>query len=635
LGEACARRSEGLNGTGAELPGIVGAYDEVKVRIERGEGGAHRVLANSSVGEAAGSFELPFGELELENFVLRVSRPRGRRRIDSTATSEAKQFGGQLFEAMFRGHVRDLFREALANARAEGHGLRVTLCLSGAPELMDVPWEYLYDEPNFLSVSAFTPVIRYLDLPRGYRPLHVDPPLRILAMVSSPSDYVRLDTERERANVERAVRPLTEKGAVKVDWLERATLTSLLRKLQSDTFHVLHYVGHGSYHPQSEEGQLLFEDENGLGRPVSGDKLGTLLNDFTSLRLAVLNACEGARTSRTDPFSGVAASLVQRDIPAVIAMQFEITDVAAVVFAEGFYHALASGSPVDASLAAARLAIFAERSDDIEWGTPVLFMRVADGRIFNVPEPVVAPLEPLASEQPLVTAPAPEDAVEQPAVRLVGSPVVAQSSAASGVPALDDRDPAAPRVPKPPVAPHGRRGPLAMLGALAVLLLAAGFAVLILVTSGGGVRRPAPGPVSPPGVVTKHNASVTSGPRTAHSESSTSAQTTPPSTKGSKDTLRPCDQNISANPETSCPFATNTFYEYWQATGGNLQPGDQSVRVWSPVTQQTYTQVCTNDGTEVHCTHGQGDEVRFNRVSVAAYTRSNAAAYAASGKLGP
>src|SRR5204862_3225194 len=73
-----------------------------------------------------------------------------------------------------------------------------------------------------------------------------------------------------------------------------------------------------------------------------------------------------------------------RDIPAVVAMQFEISDAAAIVFASGFYQSIASGAPVDASLAAARLLILAERSDDIEWGTPVLFMRVPDGRIFDL-----------------------------------------------------------------------------------------------------------------------------------------------------------------------------------------------------------------------------------------------------------
>jgi hypothetical protein len=78
-------------------------------------------------------------------------------------------------------------------------------------------------------------------------------------------------------------------------------------------------------------------------------------------------------------------------------MQFEISDEAAIVFAGGFYEPLAAGSPVDASVAAARLAMLAERSDDIEWGTPVLFMRVPDGRIFDLGdggEPAVLSVQP-------------------------------------------------------------------------------------------------------------------------------------------------------------------------------------------------------------------------------------------------
>jgi hypothetical protein len=112
-------------------------------------------------------------------------------------------------------------------------------------------------------------------------------------------------------------------------------------------------------------------------------KLGQLLADERTLRLAVLNACEGARTNREDPFAGVAASLVRNEIPSVVAMQFEITDEAAILFAGGLYAALARGSPVDAALASARKAIWADYND-IEWGTPVLFMRVPDGRIFDV-----------------------------------------------------------------------------------------------------------------------------------------------------------------------------------------------------------------------------------------------------------
>jgi hypothetical protein len=108
-----------------------------------------------------------------------------------------------------------------------------------------------------------------------------------------------------------------------------------------------------------------------------------LLHDHESLRLAILNACEGARTSRLDPFAGTAQTLVQQGIPAVIAMQFEITDDVAGTFAHEFYGAVADGYPIDAAVTEARKAIFAS-GHDVEWGTPVLYLRAPDGRIFDV-----------------------------------------------------------------------------------------------------------------------------------------------------------------------------------------------------------------------------------------------------------
>ena len=368
------------------MPPFVQGYDELRLRIDGRGAGAYHVLASTGSAEAATSFALPFNELEIENFILRVSRPRGRRRVDTSAVGDAQRFGGELFKALFHGDVHDLYRDALTQARHQTRGVRLTLCLSGSPELIDVPWEYLYDDPNFLAVSAFTPVVRYLDLPRAHRPLPVKPPLRILGVVSSPSDYEQIDADRERDNLERALSPLIEAGSVELHWLQRpATLGALLKALQTHTFHALHYVGHGAYERDAGRGVLLFENEGGWAVPVSGDKLGTVLHD-SSLRLATLNACEGARAARTDPFAGVAGALVQRDIPAVVAMQFEISDEAAITFAGGFYESLTAGMPVDASIGAARLAMLAEHSDDIEWGTPVLFMRVADGRIFDLGE---------------------------------------------------------------------------------------------------------------------------------------------------------------------------------------------------------------------------------------------------------
>jgi len=63
--------------------------------------------------------------------------------------------------------------------------------------------------------------------------------------------------------------------------------------------------------------------------------------------------------------------LVQQGIPAVIAMQFEISDRAAIIFSQEFYTALADSFPVDAALTEARLAIFS-KGNETEWGTPVI-----------------------------------------------------------------------------------------------------------------------------------------------------------------------------------------------------------------------------------------------------------------------
>jgi hypothetical protein len=181
------------------------------------------------------------------------------------------------------------------------------------------------------------------------------------------------------------------------------TLTELDDAInQHHEIHVFHFIGHGGYDTDDQSGVLILENEFGDPHEVSGEELGLLLQDERSLRLAVLNSCEGARSSHVDPFSGAAASLVHYGVPAVIGMQFEITDEAAIAFAGRLYGALARNFPVDAALAQARRSIFAA-GNDIEFGTPVLFLRGRDARLFDVVNdvPVPAPL-PAEPEEPYV-----------------------------------------------------------------------------------------------------------------------------------------------------------------------------------------------------------------------------------------
>ena len=142
--------------------------------------------------------------------------------------------------------------------------------------------------------------------------------------------------------------PLEARGLLQVERLEQATLPALQRRLRQQDVHLLHFIGHGAFDPTTQEGLLIFEDEARQSRLVSGQTVGTLLGGRPPA-LVFLNACEGAASSSGNAFAGVAQSLVQQGIPAVIAMQTAISDAAAVALSQEFYGALADGYAVDSA----------------------------------------------------------------------------------------------------------------------------------------------------------------------------------------------------------------------------------------------------------------------------------------------
>ncbi len=377
-------------------------YLDFDLKIEReGDRYCARILS-SPAGEASHVFDLPFSD-RLENLVLKIGRPRGStRRVVSSEMEAARELGTKLFDTVFGPEVRACLRTSLERTQLdEDTGLRLKLRLQEVPELGNLPWEFIYDSGlfRFFAQSDHTPVVRYIEIPEKIRPLRVQLPLRVLVMVSSPKDYTSLNSQRERSLLEDALKPLGNK--VQVDWMDGSTLQSLLGCLRAETYHIFHFIGHGGFDEKSEEGVLVLEDQNGRGLLVGAERLATILHGHRSLRLVVLNSCEGARNSRTDPFAGVAATLIQQSVPAVIAMQFEISDEAAGVFAGELYSALVAGLPVDSAVTQARLGIYS-MPNDVEWGTPVLYMRSSDGTVFDVEPPnstdeVVGPESPKTS----------------------------------------------------------------------------------------------------------------------------------------------------------------------------------------------------------------------------------------------
>ena len=368
---------------------------------QEGEGRYQARVTDSPLGETPSvRFQLPFDATTLENLLLKLDPGRsGTRRVGGTGQQQAAMdFGGPLYEAVFTGDLALAWQRSLDQVRAEqAGGLRLRLRLNDAPAIAGLPWELLYDARtnNFLAQSERTPLVRFLDVPQVPRPIAVDGPLRVLAIISSPIDLDELDVEAEWApdpggaratDPGRAgrARPAAERDARRA----RRVAARASRPTSSTS------SGTATSTSGCARASSTSRTSPGGAAPVTSSVLGPYLRDHDPLRMVVLNACRSARTDAIDPFGGMAQGLVQQDATAVVAMQFPISDRAAVTFTGEFYGALVDGLPVDQAVSSARKSLLAEFRD--EWATPVLFMRSPDGNIFeNVhAAPGVVPPEP-------------------------------------------------------------------------------------------------------------------------------------------------------------------------------------------------------------------------------------------------
>ena len=377
-------------------------YDDFWVEFSPRAGGGYSVAARAPDGETSkGSFQLPFTNEQLEAAVrtLGYTRAATTRDIGEVTTERrltAEQLGGELADSLLIGPTGDLYNQARSAAIAKGRGVRLWLSLGKAPGLLSVPWEFLYLQPTFLASQRKTPIVRFLSTHAPVAPRRIEDTVRILGVVASPDGLPKLEVAQERKRVDDALAKARQDREVTIDWLDPATPKALRLALQKGEYHILHFVGHSGYVDETDAahgggggGVLFLENEDHSAAQVSDAQLVNLLGDQDSLRLVVLNSCEGARTSAVDPFAGIATSIVALGIPAVVAMQFEISDKAAITFAEELYQSLiARQDPIDVAVAEARKAVFTE-VNETEWATPVLFLRNEDGRLFDF-APVVA-----------------------------------------------------------------------------------------------------------------------------------------------------------------------------------------------------------------------------------------------------
>ena len=287
--------------------------------------------------------------------------------------------------------IRAFFDQAAAAAQARNLPLRIRLAINpGAVELHNLRWETLWlpGAPAPLLTGQNVSFARFLGSV-DWRPVCLRPEadLRALVVVADPSDAARFglspvnrDQELAAARTGLSDIPVTELAT-----RGQVTLSNIAAALR-DGYDVLYLVAHGKLVDGAP--WLFLEKEDGTAERVPGQDLVTRIAELEERpRLAMLVSCQSvgagtvesteSTTQDNGALSGLGPRLAEVGVPAVIAMQGNVTMRTAAAFVPTFFQELHRGGLVDRAMSVARGAV-RERPD---WWMPVLFMRLKSGRI--------------------------------------------------------------------------------------------------------------------------------------------------------------------------------------------------------------------------------------------------------------
>jgi HEAT repeat protein/Flp pilus assembly protein TadD len=346
------------------------------------------------------------------------------------AADTLQKMGQALYRTLFPTGSRSeaLLIKAVSQSQLSGEPLQLVIKVPAIEaeqgRLTSYPWELMHDGRRFLGQQAsITRYIAYEDAVP-----HPTPPQQInVLLISSAANDPALGlmplNNQERQAVRKGLETAQADGRIRLLEPEYATLACLQAYLTehrgADAPHVLHFDGHGVYGRRCNEptcrkmhlrtagdtcqacggalpppgGYLLFESEQGGADYVSAQELGSVLQASVQdgsgkpggLLLAVISACRsGVAPGGVSVFNGVAQSLIDHRLPAVVAMQVAVRADAATAFAGAFYRSLGQRDALTAAVTAGRTAMGV---DGDQWYRPVLYLRWQDnqaGQLFDL-----------------------------------------------------------------------------------------------------------------------------------------------------------------------------------------------------------------------------------------------------------
>ncbi|MCY7329681.1 MAG: CHAT domain-containing protein, partial [Saprospiraceae bacterium] len=178
-----------------------------------------------------------------------------------------------------------------------------------------------------------------------------NPPKNVLLFLgANPFEHLALALDRELQVVSAGLSQFGKREAFDFRAKMHVTPTDLQRMLlevQSLQPRFVHFAGNAVVdHPEYGTG-VIFEDEDGQPKVISGDLLATIFRQFPSVECVFLNTCD----------SGPSALAIGKEVKYAIGMNARVFDDVAIEFAVAFYEAIASGNEVPFAFDFAKMRI--------------------------------------------------------------------------------------------------------------------------------------------------------------------------------------------------------------------------------------------------------------------------------------
>ncbi len=356
-------------------------YAELEIGLHRRDAGSYSVDFRFSQPESEADVRLAQGQSTQVTFELDQLQD---------LVFDADAYGKRLTQDFFADPtVKNAFSQARTSAQSLDYPLRLRLLIGpSAPELHSLRWETLRDPQDDTPLCTNENLLfsRYLSS-LDWRPVRLRPQgkLNALTAIANPSDLADynlapVDVEGELSRAKGALGEIPLTPLPGEDGSQHATLDNLVASLREVEYDILYLVCHGAL--VKDEPWLWLEDDQGKVARTSGQELVTRLKELTQRpRLVVLASCQSAGKSAGDALAALGPSLAEAGIPAVIAMQGNISMQTVAEFMPVFFQELQRDGQIDRALAVARGAV-RHRPD---FWMPALFMRLKSGRIWYVP----------------------------------------------------------------------------------------------------------------------------------------------------------------------------------------------------------------------------------------------------------